>query len=441
MRTKLTDEVTTNIVDWGDPYENYNSNGYVLLDFAVMLESGTRVPSLSEFPIEKRTLAYHCNGDSDTCGTANGTAYRRIDQIEATKADDYEIYMITLTPSSDTHTTQLASNCQSNEVGSGIYKGTEKVVWVNTVEDLSKAGFNDESLYYTSPSGETFDPGDTTGKYVGGKAELSSVEIYKNQGMLVTYYVRTKSSKVLTVHYCKEDGTQFYEITIAVGENTYFDDNFGMGVEKNTLVNNTVKNVKNNDEIVQADLKQLPLIPAEYRRVTYELVSTSLNPTTNATDAYLYYTFSNSAAFIADFGLPMTITPTQVNTNLQGAAINGAKATVSSGVPLTVDTTDPNAIVITPTKDFAAAKSGVSFTLEYTGTKAGETTQATVGYRITVIPASNVLYEENFLTTTDTTNWTMTPAGITSAQQLQKANDSKTYNSLRLRRCLQVLRR
>lgn len=431
MRTKLTDEVTTNIVDWGNPYENYNENAYVLLDFAVMLESGTRVPSLSEFPIEKRTLAYHCNGNSDTCGTANGTAYRRIDQIEATKADDYEIYMITLTPSSDTRTTQLASNCQSNRAGSGIYKGTEKVIWVSSVEDLNKTDFADSSLWYSSPSGaNAFDPTDTTGKYVGGAAELSSVEIYKNQGLLVTYYVRAKTENKITVHYIdKVNNNEFHKIELSVNKDTYFNSGFGMGTALNTLVNNTVKTVNGATETVQADLKQLPTVPAEYRRVTYKLVETALQPGNDAaTDAYLYYEFDNNAVFVADFGLPLTVTPVEVNSMLEGATITNAKATVSSGVPLTVNTNDNNNIVVTPMAGFAAGKSGVTFTLEYTGRRSGSTTEATVAYRITIIPASNVLYEENFLTTTDTTNWTMTPAGITSAQQLQKANDGKTYN-------------
>lgn len=431
MRTKLTDEVTTNIVDWGDPYENYDSNAYVLLDFAVMLESGTRVPSLSEFPIEKRTLAYHCNGNSDTCGTANGTAYRRIDQIEATKADNYEIYMITLTPSSDTRTTQLASNCKNNTAGSGIYKGTEKVIWVSSVEDLNKTDFADSSLWYSSPSGaNAFDPTDTTGKYVGGAAELSSVEIYKNQGLLVTYYVRAKTENKITVHYIdKVNNKEFHTIELSVNKDTYFNSGFGMGTALNTLVNNTVKTVNGATETVQADLKHLPTVPAEYRRVTYKLVETALQPGKDAaTDAYLYYEFDNNAVFVADFGLPLTITPVEVNSLLEGTTITNAKATVSSGVPLTVNTNDNNNIVVTPMAGFAAGKSGVTFTLEYTGRRSGSTTEATVAYRITIIPASNVLYEENFLTTTDTTNWTMTPAGITSAQQLQKANDGKTYN-------------
>ena len=431
MRTKLTDEVTTNIVDWGDPYENYDSNAYVLLDFAVMLESGTRVPSLSEFPIEKRTLAYHCNGNSDTCGTANGTAYRRIDQIEATKADNYEIYMITLTPSSDTRTTQLASNCKNNTAGSGIYKGTEKVIWVSSVEDLNKTDFADSSLWYSSPSGaNAFDPTDTTGKYVGGAAELSSVEIYKNQGLLVTYYVRAKTENKITVHYIdKVNNKEFHTIELSVNKDTYFNSGFGMGTALNTLVNNTVKTVNGATETVQADLKHLPTVPAEYRRVTYKLVETALQPGKDAaTDAYLYYEFDNNAVFVADFGLPLTITPVEVNSLLEGTTITNAKATVSSGVPLTVNTNDNNNIVVTPMAGFAAGKSGVTFTLEYTGRRSGSTTEATVAYRITIIPASNVFYEENFLTTTDTTNWTMTPAGITSAQQLQKANDGKTYN-------------
>lgn len=45
MRTVLTDEVTTDVVDWGDPVKNQDK--YALLDFAVKYPSGTRVFRIS----------------------------------------------------------------------------------------------------------------------------------------------------------------------------------------------------------------------------------------------------------------------------------------------------------------------------------------------------------------------------------------------------------
>mgnify|MGYP000598074726 FL=1 len=295
MQTKLTDDVTTNIVDWGDPYESQTAADYVLLDFTVKTETGEATPAISSFPMEKRTLYYHCNGNADTCGTdSNNYKYRRIDQIEARNTGEYEIYMITLTPTADSAAKKLASTCNGNAAGSGIYQGTEKVVWVKDADTLQKTEFTDETLWYTSPSGKTFDPTDTTGEYVGGKAELSNVEIYNKQGLLVTYYVRSTAVHKVYVHYIdNKTNTPFHTVEISVPTGiTYFDPNFGMASGK--LINNIVAGV-NHPETVQSDLQQLPLVPAQYRRANYTLTAANLGGnTTAAKDAYLYYDFSNT---------------------------------------------------------------------------------------------------------------------------------------------------
>lgn len=425
MQTKLTDDVTTNIVDWGDPYESQTAADYVLLDFTVKTETGEATPAISSFPMEKRTLYYHCNGNADTCGTdSNHYKYRRIDQIEARNTGEYEIYMITLTPTADSAAKKLASTCNGNAAGSGIYQGTEKVVWVKDADTLQKTEFTDETLWYTSPSGKTFDPTDTTGEYVGGKAELSNVEIYNKQGLLVTYYVRSTAVHKVYVHYIdNKTNTPFHTVEISVPTGTtYFDPNFGMASGK--LINNIVAGV-NHPETVQSDLQQLPLVPAQYRRANYTLTAANLGGNTDAAkDAYLYYDFSNTESFVVDFGLPLTITPKDVG-NLGTATINRTKISYNGGLADISATTNGT---ITYKLNKPLGKTADSFSVTYTGPSlSGTETKGDVDvtFTIYIYPASNVLYEENFLTEAPASsglNWTKgTSVAPTTPQQTQKA--------------------
>ena len=429
MQTKLTDDVTTNIVDWGDPYESQTATDYVLLDFAVKTETGEATPAISSFPMEKRTLYYHCNGNADTCGTdSNNYKYRRIDQIEARNTGAYEIYMITLTPTADSAATPLANKCNGNAAGSDIYKGTEKVVWVKDADTLQKTEFADENLWYTSPSGKTFDPTDTTGEYVGGKAELSNVEIYNKQGLLVTYYVRSTAVHKVYVHYIdNKTNTPFHTVEISVPtDTTYFNPYFGMDAGK--LINNTVEGV-NHPETVQSDLQQLPLVPAQYRRANYTLTAANLGNNTNtAKDAYLYYDFSNTESFVVDFGLPLTITPKDVG-NLGTATINSTRISYNGGL---ADITATENGTITYKLNKPLGKTPDSFSVTYTGPSlSGTETKGNVDvtFTIYIYPASNVLYEENFLTQSNEngrTGWTESAFG-TAQQQAQKLKDAQTF--------------
>lgn len=442
MQTKLTDDVTTNIVDWGEPYESYQNvnsagsdSGYVLLDFAVKTETGEAIPAISDFPMKGRTLAYHCNGEEATCGKdASKNLYRRIDQIEARNTSEHEIYMITLTPTNDTPTTKLATTCKDNPEKRDIYKGTEKVVWVKDAATLEKTAFADESLWYTSPSGYTqFHLGDDpTEQYVGGKAELSNVEIYNKQGLLVTYYVRSTATHKVTVHYIDQTANQPFhtaEISVKTAD-TYFNPNFGLSAS-GELINNTVNGV-NHLETVQSDLKQLPLVPAQYRRANYKLVAANLGENQNAaTDAYLYYTFDNTESFVVDFGLPLTIEPKDVG-NLENATITNTKIGYNGGL---AHITATESGTITYKLEKPLGKTPDSFTVTYTGPGidgSAETKEnVDVTFTIYIYPASNVLYEASFLTQVSKDNgpaWTA-PTATPRTQQTQKVGDTTTdYN-------------
>ena len=392
QRTKVTDEVTTDVVDWGPAPGDlfWITSDFAVLDFAVQYESGEKVPDTFK---NDKTIAY-----------AAEDATRTIGRVNAVETADYEVYMITLTPTSDgsdvigTKVTQL---------GTYAYNGTEKVVWVDNEADLGE--FADESTHHADFS-------------VGGAATIPSITIKKGQGMLVTYYVRAKKTETsLTVRYVDRDSnTEFYTYEIAVWEGTLFDSNIGLGNPwKGPLANGTVTNKQDRTQTVSADLSTLPKLSASYGYSDYECVEVTRSD--DRKEVTLYYTFENTTSFIIDFGTKVAITAADMgydNTNWEESLISGAKFGKAEldKVNHILYYTPTKPLLETESLQLKVGKKNASGVMEYNTRN------------VNFVPASNVLYEENFLTTTDTTNWTMTPAGITSAQQLQKANDGKTYN-------------
>ena len=291
QKTEVTDEVTTEVVDWGViPSTSYNSSNFVLVDFAVKYESGELTPS--SFPVSGKTMAFHCDpSDTNTVHQYNNGSssiwsnnYRDIGMIKAEETADYEVYMITVTPTNDSNTTQVAGN--ANTATSYTYGGTEKVVWVD--DEANLGDFADKSLHYTSISGDI--------EYsVGGKPIVPGLEIFNRHGMLVTYYVRAKVTEdSLSVHYIDQTANQeFYNYNIAVKSGTLFNENIGLASPwKGNLANGSVTNLQDKTQTVSADLSTMPAIGAQYRYSDYTCVKVVRSE--DGKDVYLYYTFNNA---------------------------------------------------------------------------------------------------------------------------------------------------
>lgn len=293
--TTVTSEVTTEIVDWG-PIQ-YSAN-QCLLDFAVKydgIEGGGMKPK--SFPVTGKTMGFDCpinqqapfdNGyvvqDNDK------TYYRVVHGIAGVETAQYEVYMITLTPSSDNHSTSI-TNYNKYE-----YKGTEKIAWAKTEADANSAEL------YKMPNV----------KY-GGEPFLESVKIYQYQGLLVTYYLRAKeTTDSLTVHYAI-DGTnvEFHKYNIIVKANadgTYptFDENIGLNKTnpKGPLDNGTIVNSTDVTITVSSDLSTLNNLEPQYRYSDYDVKRSWREDDKNV---WIYYTFKREHTYVIDFGLPLKI--------------------------------------------------------------------------------------------------------------------------------------
>lgn len=396
IRTEITKEVTTDIADWGEPksgngYASQVNGDFVLLDFAVKYENGNRVPS--GFPVDE-TMAFHCASDSSAVGTQNGVKYRKLNNFRGVNTSDYEIYMVTVTMTNDNASTKLTSSTAQNGY---TYGGTEQIVWA--IDEKTKTNSNLDA--YTSISGAK---SDYSGCTIGGDPYVRGVEIYNKHGALITYYIRAKvKTDSLSVHYVVQNtGEEFYKYFINVNNEAGHDMAFKDGIQLNNpwkgeLRNSEVVNAEGRTLTITADLTNLP-IDAQYRYSTYTCVKVETKKVNNVNkEVWLYYTFTSTATFVVDFGLPLKIAPADVSANLSGAPIKTVQIAHSTKyADLSVD--ENNNIIYRLTKTIDGED---NITVRYTGTNASTDKIGEASFTLTIIPASNVYYEDSLAAFTD----------------------------------------
>ena len=420
QKTDVTAEVTTEVADWGPKRTGYDDSKFVLLDYAVKYESGDRSPDT--FPVDNKTLAFHCNYEStedlgNTVIKDGSTYYRKIGAIRAEEtAAGYEVYMITVTPTSDTKTESVATSpVTATEYA---YKGTEKVVWVDKETDLGD--FADTSKQYEGFS-------------VGGDAVVPGLNIYNQQGMLVTYYVRAKAMPgSLTVHYVdKATGDEFHSyninVTNTVENQTLFKENIGLADSwKGRLVNGDVVNNVGVKQWVSADLSTMPSIPTKYRYApNYTCVDVVRSA--DGKEVTLYYTFKMDKTFVVDFGLPLVIKPTDISANLGSAILTGVTANSSTQQDYADITSDANYNI---TYKLTTMLNGADkLDVKYDGRIPVDdgTQTGSVSYEVGIIPASTVYYEDNFIEFSDADWKYATTADQNAVQDLDELTAQKTY--------------
>lgn len=445
QRTNVTQEVITDVVDWGNPTDKWAAERptqYGVLDFAVKYPDGTRVPD--SFPKMGKTVYFHCNENDETgvvFRDVNSNYYRRIGLISGIDTTGYEIYMITVTPTSDTPTEQLTGKNTALTTSTKIeYKGTEKVAWVDDEGNLPSQ-FKPNDAKFSSISGNY--------QYtVGGNPNIEGLEIYQRQGMLVTYYIRPVATMdSLHVHYInKNTGNEFYTYPINVKvefgkeDKAVFNSQIGLDTPwKGPLKNGTVVNDMNVKQTVSADLSTMPAIGAEYRYSTYTCVEVVRSD--NGKDVYLYYTFTNSKTFVVDFGLPLEIAPKDMNTELSGK-VN--KVEVANADRLTYGTVsvkntpaDGYKVVYKLNKTIDGYE---TINLTYSGVNTETFKEGSVTWTAYIIPASNVYYEDSLATFTNgkgvakDAKWSIvdkdgneTTEGTAPIQELEQLGSSGVY--------------
>lgn len=365
QKTDVTSEITTNVVDWGQPYSEWKAGGgdngwfwngyvangskYVFLDFAVVYEDNTQNPS--SFPTDK-TLFYHF----DRCSETNP---RVLGAIRFTENSDYEIWKVTVTDGTSTGYSSYSTFAPTYD------NTTETTVW-------------DESM--------------------GGIPQIDQLKYTANRsGKLVRVYVRAKVTEdSLTVNYFDENNKSlpFYSYNIAVARGTTFND--GFAYSNGALINNTVTNIKGVPQKVNWKLEEMSEIGAQYRFGNYTF--TNATKETGKKVVNLYYRFNSEKTFVVDFGLPLHIEKTDINQTLANANITEVAvgkslyATINANADYSID------YILNKTIDGSDR-----VTVTYSGTNKDTGKDDSATYNLTVIPATSVYYEDSLAALTDGT--------------------------------------
>ena len=388
MRSKITTEVTTDVADWGyvKSDDNYSTQitakQYVILDFAVKYEGGTRNPNT--FPQDGKTFVFHCT-PNDASGSvieeSSNVYYRQLNNFRGVNTSEYEIYMVTVTMTKDAAGDTLSSTT------SYTYDGEERIVWAIDQETHDNCGLND---YQAITSGDTT----YSGCKIGGDPYVRGVEVYNQHGALITYYIRLKTAPEdsLRVHYInKTTGEEFYNYSISVKQGTVFDASFDQVAPNSTeLIGNTVENYLGFTETVIAELEKISGIGAQYRYSNYTCVDTSRND--DGKDVYLYYTFVTTKTFVVDFGLPVVIRPADIAERLSQANIERMSIVAKTKY---ADIERNNADFSFSYKLTATIDGQDDINVTYYGTNS-ENKPDNATYTVSMIPASTVYYEDSF---------------------------------------------
>ena len=388
IRSEITEEITTDVADWGywNTDTNYsdriNANSYVILDFAVKIDGAERKPA--SFPQNGKTFVFHCDSGAEAVvGTNTYTRYRQLNNFRAIDNldENYEVYKVTVTMTKDGSDSSSIIQDTTNYA----YEGKEQIIWAIDKDVRNASGLDD----YVSITGAN---SDYNGCKIGGDPYIRGVEVYNQHGALITYYIRAKAVlSNLRVHYRIEGSDKdFYSYGIIAAENTVFGENFGEDRNTETWLKDNVVTDKDGHIItVTAKLEKVDGMGAQYKYGNYTFKRTAREDK----DVYLYYTFDANVTFVVDFGLPLKIMPKDVAPNL--AIANIQSVTASSQMSRYADVTiGDNYSIIYTLKSMISDADLVSVTYEGTNLTTGLHDSA--AFNIHIIPATNVYYEDSF---------------------------------------------
>ena len=141
----------------------------------------------------------------------------------------------------------------------------------------------------------------------------------------------------------------------------------------------------------------MPQIGAQYRYTQYKLVRVAKVTDEVPKTVNLYYTFDATKTFVVDFGLPLRIEPKDLNENLGAVGVNITKTEVGKVSSFAEVIPGENGVITYKLTEMISDKD--TFGVKYTGTLATSDNglqEGEVEYTVTIIPATNVYYEDSF---------------------------------------------
>lgn len=357
-------ELNVNVSDWGTKGDGSGDWGYNPEDSRcsvsvqiVYEDNSTNPVDTTAEKLKSKTILYGYWNQGRGLGTMLFTGQQ-----------NYEIYKVT----AETGTMESTESGNYVTVTSFAWANNEKTVW---------EGEQQPSVSICNPT--------TNPSYESPYDNLAwnTSNYNKNNAILIRVYVKAKvNAASLTAHYIDmKSDAEFYAVNYNVKDGTVFDSGFGMN--NGELVNNTVTNYNGIQQKVEADLKKMPEIGAQYRYGNFKLESVKRSE--DGKDVFLYYTFVTNKTFVVDFGIPLKIAPKDFDAGLENANLTKVEAPARTTYASISTDSEYNVIYrLTKTLD-----SNDVFSVKYFGTNTAGAHEA--GYSVDIIPATSVYYEDN----------------------------------------------
>ena len=372
-------EMHVNAADWGTKGDGTGNWGYTpesdrcSVSIQMVYEDGSTNPSnITADALKSKTFVY---------GYWNGG--RGLGTMIFNGQGDYQILKVT----AETGTMRSsASGSNTVTVTNFTWSNNEEIVWTGGPADSASIGNPARNPSYEAPL---------------DNLAWNTSSGNRNNAILIRVYVKSvpKADSLHVNYFVQGSTTPFYDYAINVKANTVFDPAFRRVEDLDRpdtgyLKNATVTNYYGASQTVQSDLSKMTEIEAQYRYCDYRFVAATRSD--DGKTVNLYYTFSSTRNFVVDFGLPLVIRPADVNGRLSGNGVDLTGIEVTNKTSFASITTDANKNITYSLNRMIDQMD--TFSVQYTGqikNDQGNLQSSTVKYTLTIIPASNVYYEDS----------------------------------------------
>ena len=418
-QTDVTKEVTTYVKDWGyrtatNPPQT-KGDGQVALTIAVVYPDGTVSPSESSMYADSTVIRNYKSSDFD------------LGLILPENNSNYNIKKITVTDGkrdkSDpalywTPSDSITWEKEKNEAGVQWYD--EATVWDSSSSTAPAVYGHENDITWNAKD---------TAKLV--LIYLEAVE--KEENLKLSYWNDADNCEI-------KSG----QISVSYTEGDVLPTYFGRLIQNSEVKAGTITldngayviNTSGVKQTINKDITTVPDIDAKYRSGVYQYVGAEIS--SDGFTLTLHYNLDSNKlehTYILDFGLPLEIplsdlvnadNVSEVDTVLvNGQDLSTTIVTTAHGKLSYSKETKKITFQLEKPFDTQNALTG-TFNIRYKGAIGTTSKDITIG----ILPASNVLYEENFLTAATTSNgaaWTQTIHNITTPQQTQKVGATDKY--------------
>lgn len=378
--TEVTKEITTLTKDWGyDPsYQQGDNVSKVALTIAVVYPDGTVSPAEGDMYSTSTTLFNYWSG-------------RDIGLVAPVNNSDYAISKMTVTDGT------------RDQSGTGQWGANDTITWDKVTNEAGQQWYN-ETTYWDETVGGT--------PMVNGVTSNITWSNYNTAKLVLIYLKPVHYDTNLTVKWVDDSagGALISTMEVAVSSDgtpiTFYNGlkqtsalpTEGVGGTF-TLDNDAyVTNSSNVNQTFNKNISTVPDVADKYKTGLYQYVSADLSA--DGMTLTLHYNVKADKTFVYDFGLPMQVTLNELLDNTSEVAnisFDSSEVVYANGV-----------VTFTPT---SAAVSTIT-------TKAAITfnDNDTLSMTFAFVPASNVLYEENFMEPVEGSyvDWTHTEKSISA---------------------------